>query len=99
MNGFILSQLAQQDLNDIWDYIALDDLDAADRVINEIQEAFLLMSAMPGIGHSRTDLTDKPLRFWPVRRYLVVYRAEAEPLEIVRVVSAYRDVRGLLQRN
>ncbi len=77
MRDFILSPLARQDLNDIWDHIAEDDLDAADRV--------------------REDLTDEPLRFWPVRRYLIVYRPDSDPLEIVRVLSAYRDVKKLLQ--
>jgi plasmid stabilization system protein ParE len=97
MSNYILSPLARQDLNDIWDYIAQDDFDAADRIINEIHDAILLMSSMPGIGHLREDLTDEPLRFWPVRRYLIVYHTGAEPLEIVRVLSAYRDVHGLLQ--
>lgn len=97
MSGFTLSPLARQDLNDIWDYIAQDDLDAADRVINEIHEAILLISTMPGIGHSREDLTDKPLRFWPVRRYLIVYRPETELLEIIRVLSAYRNIHEVLK--
>ena len=97
MSGFTLSPLARQDLNDIWDYIAQDDLDAADRVIDEIYDAILLTSTMPGIGHLREDLTDKPLRFWPIRRYLIVYRIENELLEVARILSAYQDVRRLLQ--
>lgn len=55
------------------------------------------MIMMPAIGHLREDLTDEPLRFWPVRRYLIVYRSDSDPLEIVRVLSAYRDVKKLLQ--
>jgi len=97
MSSFILSPLARRDLNDIWDYIARDDLDAADRVVNEIYDAILLISSIPRIGHLREDLTDEPLRFWPVRRYLIVYRSESEPLEIVRILSAYQDVHRLLQ--
>jgi toxin ParE1/3/4 len=71
-------------------------LDAADKLIGEFYDAIGLMSQMPGIGHRREDLTDKPLRFWPVRRYLIVYRFEIDTLEIVRILSAYRDVRSLL---
>ena len=55
-----------------------------------------LLAEMPAIGHTREDLTDKPVRFWPVGRYLIIYRPERRPIEIVRLVSAYRDVTALL---
>ncbi len=64
---------------------------------DEIHEAILRVILMPTLGHLREDLTDEPLRFWSVRRYLIVYRPDADPLEIVRVLSAYRDVKKLLQ--
>jgi antitoxin ParD1/3/4/toxin ParE1/3/4 len=96
MSQFTLSPLAAQDLNDIFDYIAQDDIEAADRVVNELYEAILLISSRPYIGHERSDLTDEPLRFWPVRRYLVIYSPDTNPLEIVRVLIAYRDVRKVL---
>jgi len=51
---------------------------------------------MPTVGHVRPDLTDRPVHFWPVGRYLIIYRAAGQKIEIVRVVSAYRDVTNLL---
>jgi plasmid stabilization system protein ParE len=36
------------------------------------------------------------LRFWTVYSYLIIYRAEARPLEIVRVLHASRDIQKLL---
>ncbi len=51
---------------------------------------------MPGMGHRRSDLGDDSLRIWPVFSYLIVYRPETNPLEIVRVVSGYRDLAPLL---
>ena len=42
------------------------------------------------------DLADEPLRFWRVYTYLIIYRFESKPIEIVRVLSAYRDIRKLL---
>jgi hypothetical protein len=36
------------------------------------------------------------LLFWPVRDYLIVYRPERKPIEIVTVVRGSRDVRALL---
>ena len=42
MSGFVLHPEAYADLNDIWEYIAADNLDAADRVIEEIYTAIKL---------------------------------------------------------
>ena len=53
---------------------------------------------IPTIGHLREDLADdETLRFWPIRHYLIIYRPDSQPLEIVRVLSGRRDLKMLLQ--
>ena len=56
------------------------------------------LAETPGLGHVREDLAaiDPALRFWPVYSYLIVYRAETAPLEVVRVLHGARDVRRIL---
>jgi antitoxin ParD1/3/4/toxin ParE1/3/4 len=54
------------------------------------------LAQTPGMGHLREDLADEPLRFWPVYSYLIIYRPETDPLEIVRVLHGARDVRAVL---
>ncbi len=61
-----------------------------------IHQAISMLVAMPGMGHRRDDLTRQPLLFWPIGQYLIIDRPDTDPLEIVRVVSGYRDVGGLL---
>ena len=39
MSGFVLHPEALADLDEIWEFIAADNLDAADRVLSEIREA------------------------------------------------------------
>ena len=56
------------------------------------------LAAFPNIGHLRTDLTDEPLRFWCVYSYLIVYRPEQRPLEVIAVVHGARDVEKVLRR-
>lgn len=80
MTSYILGPEALQDLHDLWDYIAGENLDAADCVIDTLFAAFERLAVMPGLGHTREDLTDQPLRFWTVGAYLVIYRAERTPL-------------------
>jgi plasmid stabilization system protein ParE len=54
------------------------------------------LAEMPELGHFREDLADEPLRFWPVHSYLIIYRPDRKPLEVVRVLSGYRDIAELL---
>lgn len=88
---------ARLDLLEIWEYIAQDNLDAADSVEWEIQEAVSMLARNPELGHLRRDLTSKPVRFWPVHSYLIIYDPTAQPVEIVRVLSGYRDIAALLR--
>ena len=55
MSGYILSPLAVQDLDDLWEFIARNNLDAADRILEEIYEAIQHLVCMPLLGHIRED--------------------------------------------
>lgn len=47
---------------------------------------------LPHLGHARRDLADEQLRVWTVHTYLVIYLPDTNPLQIVRVLSGYRDL-------
>jgi plasmid stabilization system protein ParE len=96
MSQFILSSLASRDLDETWEYIAADNIDAADRWVSEIEKALRLLADRPALGHTRKDLTRRPVLFWSAGRYLIIYRADRQPIEVVRIVSAYRDISRLL---
>ena len=96
MKRYILTPRAKRDVNEIWDYIANDNIEAADRVLDALESAMVKLAKNPGIGHWREELADKSHRFWLVYSYLIVYRHEAKPLQIVRVLHAARDVQSLL---
>jgi plasmid stabilization system protein ParE len=69
MSGFVLHPEAFKDLDEIWEFIARDSLNAADRVLEEIHEAIRRLVLFPELGHARSDLTSRPLRFHPVRDF------------------------------
>jgi plasmid stabilization system protein ParE len=96
MKTFRLSAQAARDVERIWEYISRDDVAAARRVRLEFHDAFEKLAEQSGIGHTRDDLTSRPVRFWPVRSYLVVYKPGSRPLEIVRVVHGARDLPRIL---
>jgi antitoxin ParD1/3/4 len=96
MSQYVLAPEVISDLSDIWQHIAEDDPDAADRVVDAFSVIFAKLVMIPGMGHIRSDLADETLRLWPVYSYLIVYRSQTDPLEIVRVLSGYRDIAALL---
>jgi antitoxin ParD1/3/4/toxin ParE1/3/4 len=96
MRRFKLSPEAASDIREIWAYIAADNPRAAREVRLRIHEACQKLAENPRLGHSREDLTELPVRFWPVRSYLIVYEPELKPLEIVRVLHGAQDVTHLL---
>lgn len=68
MSKHVLTPEADQDLDDIWDYIAQDDIEAADRWDAKLRESFEMLASNPRAGHTRKDLTDQPVLFWARRR-------------------------------
>ncbi|MDQ2687822.1 MAG: type II toxin-antitoxin system RelE/ParE family toxin [Armatimonadota bacterium] len=95
MNKYVLTSQAQVDLADIWLHIAEDNVQAADRLNDSFYAAFVKLAQMPGMGRLRDELAAQTLRVWPIGQYLIIYRPESDPLEIVRVVSGYRDLPAL----
>jgi antitoxin ParD1/3/4/toxin ParE1/3/4 len=93
---FVLSPEARDDLDEIWLYISRESVEAADQVEAELRTAIRVLGERPGIGHRRPDLTERPVKFWPVYSYLIVYYPAKRPVEIVRVLHGARDARRLL---
>ena len=92
----MLAPEASEDLDDIWEYITADNLDAADRWVARLFDAFDQIAQNPGIGHRRTDLTNEAVLFWPVGRYLIIYRIAAT-VGIVAVTQGSRDIPQFLR--
>lgn len=62
-----------------------------------IVNGFRAVARTPGQGHLRGDLTARPeLRFRSVFSYLIVYRIDKNPVNIVAIVHGKRHVEQLL---
>jgi len=93
MSGVVLHPDALADLEEIWEFIAADNLDAADRVLQEIHDAMRALVPFPQQGHIRPDLTSRPLRFHTVREFLIAYAPDEKPLLVVAVLHGRRNPR------
>jgi len=97
MSKYILSAKARQELRDIRDYIARDDFEAATRWIFKLRDAIRMLARNPKAGHSRKDLTDKPVRFWPVGRYVIIYEIQQDSVVILAVTQGARYIPSYLR--
>ncbi len=99
MRTIVVAPEAERDIDSIWDYIASDNLDAADRVRNQIKAEIRKLADQPGIGHSRQDLPDRRYRAWKIYSYLIIYRFDAGELLIVRVIHGARDIGAIMRQD
>ena len=96
MKQFRVSPAARTDLDEIWFYIAPDNVDAADKFIHAIVSRFPKLAAMPQLGRRREELSSR-LRSFPVGRYVIFYRPLENGIEIARVLHGARDFPPLFE--
>lgn len=86
---------ASRDIESIIDFIAGNSgFDAAERFLNKINEKCRTLANFPNMGRRRDELAPS-LRSFPVDDYLIFYRPVEGGIEILRVVSGYRDLDAL----
>jgi len=93
--GFKLHPGAVQDIAEIWEFIAEDSPFSANRVSDEILDAASNLVTFPLLGHARSDLTLRPLRFIVVQDFLVAYAPDEKPIVVIEVLHGRRNPRLL----
>ncbi|HEY7390673.1 MAG TPA: type II toxin-antitoxin system RelE/ParE family toxin [Bryobacteraceae bacterium] len=98
---FRFTPQASEDLDAIWWFIAEDNREAADRVEEEIIAACEQLAKFPMMGTKRRDVTALPVRFWTITRfpnYVIVYRNDAVPLEVIAILHGKRDLKSVMAK-
>jgi toxin ParE1/3/4 len=90
-NNFHKRPQADADLDAIWSYIAVDNVSAANALIERIGQVFKMLVQNPLAGRERPDLQGG-LRSFPVGSYLVFYVPAFDGVEIVRVMNGRQDI-------
>lgn len=96
--SYRFTRLANADIDNIWESIARDNPDAADRLIHEIYEQVKLLAKFPDAGHPREDLAEgRSLLFFPVGNYMIAYKAHSRPMVVIRILHAARNLSAVLR--
>ncbi|MDZ8236333.1 MAG: type II toxin-antitoxin system RelE/ParE family toxin [Nostoc sp. ChiQUE01a] len=96
MSRFRISSQAAQDIENIWKYLAQNNLKAADRLFDTLRESFPKLAKFPQMGKQRPEL-GAFLRSFPVKNYFIFYRPIDEGIEIVRILHGSQDVETIFQ--
>jgi toxin ParE1/3/4 len=89
-----LTPRARDDLDEIWLYIAGDNMDAADRLIDAISSRCRSLADFPDLGPARPDIAPDA-RMLTIDNYIVLYRRDGDDIEIVRVTHGARRLEAL----
>ncbi|MHC1744157.1 MAG: type II toxin-antitoxin system RelE/ParE family toxin [Syntrophobacteraceae bacterium] len=91
-----ISPLAETDLEEIGDYIALDNPRRAVSFVREMREQCTKIAVNPGAAPLRPEL-GAGIRMVPFGRYLIFYTVEAEHIRIERVLHGARNTPALFE--
>src|SRR5688572_24697984 len=97
MSRYSITPQAREDLYSIIDYVQQQSSQAAEKLLDSIENAMDRLGGNPGIGHLREDLHDETLRIWPVHSILIVYRFDVKPIQIIRILHGARDLGSILE--
>ena len=91
-------RIAEDDLNEIINYIAADRPSAADSLATKIEKNLLLLSKDPYLGRvpREDELSKMNYRYLIIDNYLLFYTIEEETILVYRILHGARDYLNLL---
>ena len=90
---FKIRDIAFKDMQEIADYIAQDNVNAANNLINNFYAAFKSACEHPKIGSTIIGYHDKEVRKIVInKRYIIFYKKIDNIIHILRVLGSYQDI-------
>lgn len=94
MKNYIISKEAVKDLEEITNYFLSINVEAGENFIKEFNKKCFNLTKFPYLGRNYEYIT-KNLRGISLLNYIIFYRVTEKRIEIIRVVSGYRDLDNL----
>jgi len=96
MKKLDISNLAQEDLLQLYTFMAENNVEAAVRLMRTFQQKFELLAQFPEMGKERNEIVIG-WRSFPVGKYIVFYQVSGDVLEIARVRHGSSDIDNLFE--
>ena len=82
---------AEVDILEIWEFIAGDNVAAADKWVDDLDEKMALWATQPMMGRARDELAPG-IRSLAFGRYVVFFAPLPDGIDVVRVLHGARDI-------
>lgn len=94
---FRLTKPAVKDIEQIADYIAQQSgLAKAEQFLGKLDDKFAKIAQFPKLGRQRNEILPN-IRSLGLENYLILYIPIGQNVDILRVVSGYRDLSALFE--
>jgi toxin ParE1/3/4 len=94
MNSYIIAPEAISDLEQIIDYLAMDNIGRGENFLDEFNKKCRYLTQFPMMGRTYREIRSY-LRGLPMKNHIIFYRVLNDGLEIMRVVQANRDLEAI----
>ena len=91
MKQVYITELAESDLAKIWEFIARDNIEAADSHLNRLKQECMKCAINPESGRLRPELAEG-IRARRFGKFLIFYFATNQGIEVARVLHGARDL-------
>ncbi len=90
--------LAEQDLGEIYEYNAVDNAPAAERLLVRIEKELSALAKQPMLGRipRDPDIARLGYRYLIIGNYLAFYRLEPSAVHVYRIIHGGRDYSDIL---
>lgn len=98
MIQYIIAPAASRDLDEISSYYAIHNIEAGEKLLDEIENKCKYLISFPNIGRSYRSIR-ADLRGLSCSGYIIFYRVGNNYVEILRVVNGSRDLEALFSED
>lgn len=88
---------ADADFMEIWSYIAADNAEQADALLDKFEKLITRLAEYPGIGSLRPEVADG-VRSAAIGNYVLFYSHTESRLTVLRLLHGARNIRDLFGR-
>jgi len=93
---WVIRSAAETDLSDIWHHGAgIWGIEQADRYADGLFALFDLLADFPEMAREHAEFIP-PVRIHPSGVHLVIYRADGQGVEIIRIIHAHQNLTAYL---
>ena len=93
----VLTEEAYKDIDNISDYIALDNTQAAKNTVDLLYQSCYTLTLFPNLGSYRDGILSKDTKIFIInKQFLIAYKIVENKLVVLKITTRYRDICSLL---